>query len=71
MKEWFRKKASKDYANRRRLRIWKTNIELNKGKLTTISYDNTPGNARDIAVLLPRNNGPDFCAVQACTGSRA
>ncbi|HEX2606688.1 MAG TPA: hypothetical protein VHK91_04880 [Flavisolibacter sp.] len=36
MKEWFRKKASKDYANRRRLRIWKTNIELNKGKLTIV-----------------------------------
>jgi hypothetical protein len=36
MKEWFRKKASKDYTNRRRLRIWKTNVELNKGKQTIV-----------------------------------
>jgi hypothetical protein len=64
MKEWFRKKASKDYSNRRRLRIWKTNIELNKGKLTIISYDNTPRNPAgagpapgDGAVIPPCNDG--------------
>ncbi|HEX2608677.1 MAG TPA: hypothetical protein VHK91_14920 [Flavisolibacter sp.] len=41
MKEWFKKREAKRAAARRRLNIWRRNVELNKGKLMIVGPGST------------------------------
>jgi hypothetical protein len=56
MKEWFKKREAKRAAARRRLNIWRRNVELNKGKLMIIGPCITPRNVGDCFVVPPRND---------------